>query len=163
MMGPVPAALRRYAPLALALAGALLLVIAEFSPLYEIKVITVVKETKTAGAHHGYALLVIGLAAAFMAWGAVIGGSRPAAWALLALSVIALAITLAIDLPNVDETGLIGRNYEQAATSPQTGFYLETLGSVLLLLSAVAVLVFRPQTDEATTRRATAAGSPSAS
>ena len=51
---------------------------------------------------------------------------------------------LAIDLPDVDEVGLIGELYEQAATSPKIGFYLETLGAALLLLAAVATLVLRP-------------------
>ena len=63
------------------LLGAVLLIVAEFLPLYEIRVVTAVPKgghTQTGG-HHGYALLVIGLALIPMAWGALRGGSRPAA------------------------------------------------------------------------------------
>src|SRR3954466_6430800 len=60
--------------------GAAMLIVAEFLPLYEIRVITAVPNggQHGTGAHHGYALVVIGLAMLPMAWGAVIGGSRPA-------------------------------------------------------------------------------------
>ena len=68
------------------LLGAVLLIVAEFLPLYEIRVVTAVPKGghHTAGAHHGYALLVIGLALIPMAWGALqrrlaAGGDR-AAW-----------------------------------------------------------------------------------
>src|SRR5215212_6816578 len=72
--------------------GATLLIVAEFLPLYEIRAITAVPAGghKSTGAHHGYALLVIGVALLPMAWGAVRGGSRPAAIAVLALALIAL-------------------------------------------------------------------------
>lgn len=133
--------LLRIGPLVMALAGCVLLIVAEFMPLLEIRVITVVKETRTAGAHHGYALLVIALAAAFMAWGANVGGSRPAAFALLGLAIAALVVVLAVDLPKVDDAGLTRELYEQAQASPREGFYLESLGAVLLLLGAAATLV----------------------
>jgi len=143
-MAAVLARLLRLGPLALALAACVLLAVAEFSTLYEIRVITVVKDSQTAGGHHGYALLVIAAAAVFMAWGANVGGSRPAALGLLILAVAALAVTLLVDYPDVDEEGFIGEAFEQAEASPKAGFYLETLGAVLLLLSAVATLALRP-------------------
>jgi hypothetical protein len=139
--------LGRYGLFVLALIGAVLLVVAEFSDLYEVRAITAVVPdgTQTAGAHHGYALLVVAVVAVLMALGAVRGGSRPAAVALVVLGVIALAITLAIDLPDVDEAGLVKREtYEAAEASPQAGFYLETLGAVFILLAGAAMLVFRP-------------------
>lgn len=127
----------------LALAGCGLLVAGEFSTLYDVKVITVIKDTQGVGDNHGYALLIIAIAAAVMTFGATVGGSRPAGFALLALAVAGLAIALIIDLPNIDKTGLC-EAYESCETRPQSGFYLETLGAVLLLLASVGILVFRP-------------------
>jgi hypothetical protein len=135
MLGP----LRRLGPLALALTGSGLLVASEFFRLYEIKVITVTVASKTVGDHHGYALLILGVAAAALAVYAA--RSRPAAFALVLLGGVALAVVLAVDLPVVDDTGLYGKNYEQAAAQAGTGFYLETLGAVLLLLGGVAMAV----------------------
>jgi hypothetical protein len=127
--------------------GALLLIVAEFLPLYEIRAITAVPEggEHSTGPHHGYANLVIGLALLPMAWGAVRGGSRPAAIAALVLSLIALFVALVIDLPDLNETGLIGRTYDQAEARPQVGFFVETLGATLALLGSIATLVLRPR------------------
>jgi hypothetical protein len=140
-MPAVPGLLRRYGLLVLPFAGCILLVVAEFATLYEINVITVTVKTVKGGSHHGYALLVVAIAAAAMAWGAVVGGSRPAALALLLLSILAVVVVLAIDLPDLDETGLFGRDYEQAVASAGPGFYLESAGAALLLVGAVAIAV----------------------
>ena len=144
--GRVPRLLARYWLLIPLVLGALLLIVAEFLPLYEIRTITVVPKGghKSTGAHHGYALLVVGLAMLPMAAGAVHGGSRPAAFALLALSLIALFVALAIDLPDLNETGLIGRTYDQAEARPQVGFFVETLGATLALLGSIGTVMFRP-------------------
>jgi hypothetical protein len=127
------------------LLGAVLMIVAEFLPLYEIRVVTAVPKGghHSVGAHHGYALLVIGLALIPMAWGAVKGGSKPAAIAALVLSVIALFVALGIDLPDLNETGLIGRTYDQAQARPRVGFFVETLGATLALLGSIGALVFR--------------------
>src|SRR3954453_22779807 len=89
--------------------GAAMLIVAEFLPLYEIRVITAVPNggQHGTGEHHGYALIVIGLAMLPMGWGAGIGGARPAACSLLVLALIALFVVLAIALPALNETGLI--------------------------------------------------------
>jgi uncharacterized membrane protein YtjA (UPF0391 family) len=143
--------------LVLALAGCVLLAIAEFSHLYEIQVITVTVKVGKVGAHHGYALLIIAIVAALMAFAAVLGGSRPAAWALFALAVAALVIALAVDLPVVNDTGLYGRNYEQAKAQAGNGFFLETLGAVVLLIAAAAILLLGAPARE---RARAAASSP---
>ena len=131
--------------LGLMLVGAVLLIVAEFLPLYEIRAVTAVPAGghKSTGAHHGYALGVIGLAIIPMAWGAVRGGSRPAAVAAVVLAAIALLVALAVDLPDLNETGLIGRTYDQAEARPRVGFFVETLGATLALLGAVGTLVLR--------------------
>jgi hypothetical protein len=127
------------------LLGAVLLIVAEFLPLYEIRVVTAVPRGghHSVGAHHGYALLVVGLALIPMAWGAARGGSRPAAIACLVLALIALFVALVIDLPDLNETGLIGRAYDQAEARPRVGFFVETLGATLALLGAIGTLVLR--------------------
>ena len=135
----------RATALLLAAAGCVLLVVAEFSTLYEIRVITVVKESTDGREHHGTALLVIAVAAAFMAYGGILRGARPAQIALLVLAVAALAVVLFVDYPDVNDEGFIGEAFERAKATPQTGFYLESLGAVLLLLSAVATLLLTPR------------------
>jgi hypothetical protein len=78
-----------------------------------------------------------------MAFGAVVRGARPAAFALLLLTVIALWIVLGVDRPSLDETGLIGRTYDLAEARPGPGFYVESVGVALAAVGAVATLVLR--------------------
>ena len=123
-------------------AGSLLLILAEFVTVREIRAVTAVPPggTSTGGDLHGYALGVIGLAMLPMTWGAVHRGARPAAVALLVLALAACAIAALVDLPKLDDTGLIGRTYELAEARPATGFYLESLGAALALVGAVGAL-----------------------
>lgn len=144
-MPPSMPPLARITALALAVAGCVLLVVAEFSTLYEIRVITVVQETTDGRENHAYALLVIALAAGFMTFGGILAGARPAQWALLVLALAALFVVFAIDFPKVDEEGFIGDAFERAKATPQKGFYLESLGAVLLLIAAVATLLLSPR------------------
>jgi hypothetical protein len=145
--------------LALPLAGAALLLAAEFTTLYEITVVTAVPEggSFAAGPHHGYALGVIAAGIAVMTLGAVLGGSRPAAVALFVLALAALAIALAVDLPDVDETGLIGRTYDAARAEPRAGLYLEIAGGCAALAGAALILVARPASQRRRRSRRTAA------
>ena len=153
---PSPA---RIALLVPPLMGTVLLVAAEFSTLYDIRVVTAVPEGGRfgAGAHHGYALGVIGIAIAVMAFGAVLGGSRPAGVAVMVLALAALAIALLVDLPDVHETGLIGRTYDAAKAEPRAGFYLEIAGGCAALVGSALILLVRPRRRSATRRRRTAA------
>ena len=137
----------QWALLALPLAGAGLLVAAEFSTLYDIRVLTAVPQggSFSAGGHHGYALAVIATGIVVMAVGAVLGGSRPAAVAVLVLALGALAIALLVDLPDVHETGLIGRTYDAARAEPRAGLYLEIAGGCSALVGAALILAARPR------------------
>jgi len=72
-------------------------------------------------------------------------GARPAAVALVVLSLAACAVVLFVDRPVLDDTGLIGRTYDLAEARPGTGFYLESLGAALALVGAVATLVLTPR------------------
>jgi len=145
----------RFAPLVPLLAGALLLVLAEFLTVREIRAVTVVPPggTETGGGLHGYGLGLIGLAMLPMAYGAVVRGARPAAVALLVLSLAACAIVVFVDRPVLDDTGLIGRTYDLAEARPATGFYLESLGAVLALVGSVATFALLPKRAQWVTPR----------
>jgi hypothetical protein len=121
-------------------AGAILLIVADLSTLIEIRVLTVSKESISGGSHHSYALLILGIFALPMAYGASRGGSRPAMAALAAIGLVALIIMLVVDLPDIHRTGVIGQRFTDASASPKTGFYLETLGAFLLLIAGSAGL-----------------------
>jgi hypothetical protein len=154
----VPPTLRP-ALLALPLAGAGLLVAAEPATLYEVRVVTAVPAggSFSAGGHHGYAQAVIAVAIAVMAFGGVVGGSRPAAVAVLVLALGSLAISLLVDLPDVHETGVIGRRYEAAVAEPRAGLYLEIAGGCAALVGAALILAIRPARRPLSRSRGTAA------
>jgi hypothetical protein len=123
---------------ALALAGAVLLVAAELSPLYTVVVgaLETPRRTVTAGSHHGYALAFVAVAAALMALGAL-RGARAAALALVALGVVALVVALAVDRPATRSTGTLPEAiaYADARARARAGLTLEITGGALLLVS----------------------------
>ena len=138
----VSAALARYGPLVvLALAG-IGLVVSEFLTYREIVAVTVVPEggRTSGGAHHGYAIGLIGLVSLPMSYGAVIGGSRPAAAAVAVLGGLALAITAIFDIPSLNDTGLIGRTYDLAEAQPGAGFWLEIACAAVLLIGGLLLV-----------------------
>ncbi len=134
----------RLALLAAAAAGVICLLLATFATVIEITVGTTTKvpghDTHLSGwDRHGPALLLIALFAAAMIAGAL-RGARPAMAAIAALGLVALLIALVGDVPDLNQTGFIGEVYEDAAAGPKAGFYLETLGAVLLLVSGGLML-----------------------
>jgi hypothetical protein len=132
----------RHAPFVLMILAGAALIAAEFLTLREIVAVTVVPAggRTTGGAHHGYALAVLGAASLPMTWGAVRGGSRPAAFAVAALGGVALIIALVVDLPTLSDTGVIGRTYDLASAHPGIGFYLELAGGVVLIAGGLRTL-----------------------
>ena len=149
----------RAALLVLPLGAAGLLAAAELSTLYDVRVVTAIPAGGSfgAGAHHGYALAPIAALMVAMALGAVLGGSRAAAVALLVLAAAALAIALAVDLPAVHSTGLIGRTYAEARAEPRAGLYLELAGAGAGLLGAALILAARPRAARPSRGRRSAA------
>jgi hypothetical protein len=124
--------------LAGALLAALLLVVAEFTTLYQVHVATSSLPIKSVsgGSNHSYAILVIGLAAGALGLGVWRSGSRPALLALGILGIVGLVVALAGDLPDSHAKGLAGsaaRGYVNASSTPSAGLYMETLGAVLLI------------------------------
>lgn len=81
--------------------------------------------------HWGFALL--GLFVILMTFGTAVGGSRPAAVALLVAGAIGLGISLLHDLPQTREQGEIGVAFAQGKAHKGTGFWLEVVGSSLAL------------------------------
>jgi hypothetical protein len=146
---PHPNALR--AGLAAAgLAGVAALVAATPSTVIQVTVGTTTRlarlDTELSGwDRHGPALLIVAAFAAVMLLGAVRGGARPAITAVAVCGAAALAIALVTDLPHLDDTGQVGRLYADAGAGPEAGFWLETLGG-MLLLAAGAGLWFLPAT-----------------
>jgi hypothetical protein len=136
---------------AVALTGVICLLLATFTTVIEIRVGTTTRvldrDTHLSGwDRHGPALVVIALFAAVMVVGAL-RGARPAMVALVVLGLVALLIAIVGDVPDLDETGFIGQVYENAAAGPSAGFYLETLGA-LLLLGAGGIMLGLPTVDD---------------
>jgi hypothetical protein len=90
------------------------------------------------------ALLLLGLLTFAMGAGAALGRSRPAAVALIAIGVVVLGITLLADLPASDDTGLIGRDYDQAEASAGVGLWFELIGGILAVVAGL-LRVIRPE------------------
>jgi hypothetical protein len=132
------------------LLGAGLLVVAELTTLYVVRVAGRPAPIKSVGtaSSHAYALIPVAALGAALVYAAWRAGSRPAALAIGLLGVIALLIALLRDLPKAHATGLIGTSathYASAGSSPSAGFYIETLGAVMLVIAgASGLLLARP-------------------
>ena len=144
------------------LAGGVLLVIAEFSTIVTVDVLTTgtceeIADPEVRDAcdvsgleQHGGALILLGLAAIAMAIGAGHGASRPAAFALIGIAAVVIAIAVLRDLPQANETGLVGLRYEEAKAGVDTGLYLEFIGAGLCA-AAGALRLLRPAGEPADT------------
>jgi hypothetical protein len=122
-------------------AGSALLVVAEFTPLLHVHSSAGrgVIETVSTGSHNSYALLPVGALAALFTFVIWRTGSRLALLATGCLGLLALLIALLGDLPDARASGLIGHvatGFAIARATPGTGFYLETLGAIVLLVVA---------------------------
>lgn len=127
--------------IAFGLVGALMMLVAEFTPLYQVHVSTSSKPVQsiTGGSNHAYAIGLLGVVAAGLVLAVVRGGSRPALLAIGVIGVVALLIGLLGDLPDARAKGLEGSattRYISASATPSAGLYLETLGSVLLIMTS---------------------------
>ena len=142
----------RRALTALAVVAIVLLVVSEFLPLFKVVVGTLDTETRTEAGwrNHGFAMLLLGVAAVPMLLGAL-RGARPAMWALAAIGAIVIVIALTVDLPAARESGTLRESvsYEDARAEPAAGFFVETLGGVMLLLAGgLLLLTVKPREPE---------------
>jgi hypothetical protein len=125
----------------LGLLAGVLLVVAELSTYREIDTITAACEdlasadlkedcVTTGGEQHNWALILVALVTVLMAWGAGPGRSRPAALALCVLGALVLFIALALDLPDTDVTGAVGRNFDQASGEAGPAIKFEIVAAI---------------------------------
>jgi hypothetical protein len=137
--------------LALALAGAVALLAAEFTPLLRVRTIArhpVLVRTVQTGPHHGWALVPIALLAAALSLHGARSSTRLVAPALALLGLAALGVTVLVDVPDAHATGLVGSTatgLHAAQAHAAFGLYLETVGAALLLLAAAADALLRPR------------------
>ena len=134
--------------------AAVLLIVTEFSIIASVDVASgscqVIQDTNPELADRcelsglerngGSFILLAGLTA-FMAWGAGVGGSRPAAIALAVVGVAVLAWSLLVDLPVTNETGALGRNFEGATAAAEAGLTIEIVAGALALLAGAIRLL----------------------
>jgi hypothetical protein len=141
----------RLAVLGGALLAAVLLLVAEFLPLFEVRTSArnSVATTVQSGSHHSYAMVPIALLAAGLALAWRRSAARLAVLAMAILGVVALVIALGRDLPDAQSSGIerAEGTYVTAAASPRAGLYLETAGGVVLLISGAAGLLLVPGTE----------------
>jgi hypothetical protein len=136
--------------------AAVLMVITEFLTVASVDVASgsceVIQETNPEVAdrcslsgfeRHGGALILLAALTAAMAWGAAVGGSRPAAFALIGLGAVVLLWTLLADLPTTDETGGIGPLYANAKAMTGPGLYTELVAGVVAAATG-ALRLLRP-------------------
>jgi hypothetical protein len=141
--------------LLLGLAAAVLMIVSEFTTLRSVKVVTAscsdLAQASDRGAcvtkgheEHAYALVLMGIVAALMAWGAAVGRSRPAAIALLAIGAAVLAIAFVTDVPDIHKTGVIGERFDSAKAGPGPGLWLEiAAGALAFVAGAIATSALR--------------------
>jgi len=139
----------------LGLAGAILAIVAWFSVIIKIQVLTVTPATFTGNDRSGIALLLLGGFAVVMLVGSV-RGARPAMAALGLIGLAVLLIAVIVDLPHLNDTGVwpLHDAYEDATAVAGSGYYLETAAGILMMVSGVALVMLAP-------RRAAAARTPS--
>ncbi len=139
------------AVLALGVVGALLMIAAELTPLFEVEVAVASCEDLAqpeladlcltrGGEQHAYGLVLLALVVAVMSAGAALGASRPPAVALCVVGVVVLGIALGIDLPASRSTGEIGRDFSDARAVIRPGLWLELVAGALTLAAGAAGL-----------------------
>src|SRR3954471_7136863 len=153
------AAFRRLEPvwtavLLLGLIGAILMVVSEFATLRSVKVLTASCSDRAdptlrtscvthGGEEHAYALVLLGIVAGLMAWGAALGRSRPAGIALIAIGAAVVAIALFTDVPDIHKTGVLGERFDSAKAQAGPGLWLEIIGGGLALVAGVMAVTAR--------------------
>jgi hypothetical protein len=124
--------------LAGALLGALLLLVAEFTALYDVHAATSIRLPSVGtGSNDSYALVPLALLAALLGIAVFVAESRPALLAIGVIGLVALLIALLGDLPDAHRTTIYSPRFVLARSTPSAGFYLETLGAVVLLATCV--------------------------
>jgi hypothetical protein len=130
------------------------MVVSEFATLRSVKVLTASCNDLAdpslrgscvthGGEEHAYALVLLGVVAGLMAWGAAFGKSRPAAIALIAIGAAVLAIAFLTDVPDIHKTGVLGERFDSAHATAGPGLWLEIAGGALVLVAGVVATTAR--------------------
>jgi hypothetical protein len=131
------------------LVGAALLVVSEFTHLYEIHIASqhAPVSTVSGGSHNSYAFIPIAVLSLVLAFGAARERSRISLLALAALGITSLLIALLGDLPDAQASGLLMRDGHLvlANAKPAAGMYIEALGSIALVLAGGLGLLLGPR------------------
>src|SRR3954469_12869408 len=131
------------AVLLLGLTAAVLMIVAEFTTLRSVKVLTASCSDLAdpslrgscvthGGEEHSYALVLLGVVSLLMAWGAAVGPSRRAAGALALLGAAVVVIALATDVPDIHKTGVLGDRFESAHATAGPALWMEIAGGTLV-------------------------------
>jgi hypothetical protein len=122
--------------------GATLLIAAEPLELRELRTGSgvVAGSRVSAGAHHGYALALLGAALLVLGAVAVLRRSAAAAGAALVVALCAAFVVAAVDRPALDDTGLVGSSRALARAHAGPAWRVELVGVVLALAGAGGAL-----------------------
>ena len=104
--------------------------------------------SQLASDRHSYALLLLAIFTVATMILAIISGLRVAATATAVFGVAALLLFLVLDLPDAGKLGDLedpSFGLANARADPQTGFWLEAVGAVVLGLASVAFATLRPE------------------
>jgi hypothetical protein len=147
------------------LIAAVLLVVTEFSTVAKVDVASgschVLEDTNPDLAdrcelsgfeRNGGSFLLLALLTGAMAWGAGLGGSRPAGVALIGVGAVVLIWALFVDLPVTKDTGLIGQDFAGATASAGAGLVTEIVAGALAVAAGVIRLLAREYRPERTDR-----------
>jgi hypothetical protein len=151
-----------WALLAAGVAAGVMAIVAEFSTISYVTVVTATCEDLAdprladrcrleGSERHSWAFALLGGFAILMAWGAAVGRSKPAAAALVVVGLVLLGLGFLRDLPEAEKTGLIGEAYE-ATAHKGAGLWLELVAGVLMIvvgLAALLLLLRRPESRDA--------------
>jgi hypothetical protein len=127
------------------MASAVLLVATELSTLSyrtigigacESRVNPGVCSTSGAGAHH-HALWIIAAAVLVFGFGAAIGRSRPAGFAVAVCGLVVLGIALIGDAPDLGGTRNLEFAYNDVRAHTGSAFWLELIGAALALIAGL--------------------------
>jgi hypothetical protein len=129
------------------LLGALLLLVAEFTTLFEVHTASSPGPIRSigTGSHHSYAMALIAVVVGAFAIGAWRTGSRPALLAVGVLGIVSLLIALLGDLPDAHAQNLLvgspTTHLQLANATPSAGLYMETAGAAVLIITCVCAFI----------------------
>jgi hypothetical protein len=127
-----------------AIGGPILLIVADFTTLFEVRGQGISPRHIAGHVNHSYAMVVIGILALVIALAVRPRGIPAGALALVALGLAAGIVALAFDLPDATGSGGLLQTpggFVDTTAAPRIGFYLETLGAVLVLIAGVSGLL----------------------